>query len=250
MRILKPRKYTSNSDIKNDYNKQGFVSIKNYINKKDLIELKNNINKVCMTTYKKKDFLSLIIHLDKTNKKKLYHLHLIISKINSFRLLNSNLSKFNKIIFPKKNIFYIDEGVMPGLPKDKRLTYDFHQETNYYKRGFDDILNIHYPIFHKSNLKNGSMSALLGSHKMGKLEFEKSRISDNSYTNLLPKNISNIKKKYEEVLFELELGDVVFFHKDLIHKSNFNYSNKPRPVGVGRFSSTAGNFGYVSPDDL
>ena len=44
MRILKPRKYTSNSDIKNDYNKQGFVSIKNYINKKDLIELKNDIN--------------------------------------------------------------------------------------------------------------------------------------------------------------------------------------------------------------
>lgn len=47
MRILKPRKHTSNSDIKNDYNKQGFVSIKNYINKKDLIEIKNDINKVC-----------------------------------------------------------------------------------------------------------------------------------------------------------------------------------------------------------
>ena len=249
MRILKPRKYTSNSDIKNDYNKQGFVSIKNYINKKDLIEIKNDINKVCKSFYKKKDFLSLLNHLDKTNKKKLHLLHVIITKINSLRILNSNLSKFNKIIFPKKNIFYIDDGLLLGLSKDKRLTYEFHQETNYMK-GFDDILNIHYPIFHKSNLKNGSMSALLGSHKMGKLEFKKSRISDNSFTNLLPKNISNITKKYEEVLFELEVGDVVFFDKDLIHKSNFNYSSKPRPVGIGRFSSTLGNFSLSSPDDL
>ena len=56
MRILKPRKYTSNSDIKNAYNKQGFVSIKNYINKKDLIEIKNDINKVCKSFYKKKIF--------------------------------------------------------------------------------------------------------------------------------------------------------------------------------------------------
>ena len=249
MRILKSKKYNNNTDIKNDYNKQGFVSIKNYINKKDLIEVKNDIDKFCKSFYKKKNFLSLLGHLEKTNKIKLHILHQQISLINSFRILNSNLSKFNKIIFPKRNILYISDGLLLGLSNDKRLTYEFHQETNYMK-GFDDILNIHYPIFYKSNLKNGSMSALLGSHKMGKLEFKKSRISDNSYTNLIPKNINNIMKKYEEVLFELDVGDVVFFNKDLIHKSNFNYSSKPRPVGIGRFSSTLGNFIRQSPEEL
>jgi len=40
------------------------------------------------------------------------------------------------------------------------------------------------------------------------------------------------------VLFELDVGDVVFFHKDLIHKSNFNHTKTSRPVGVGRYTST------------
>ena len=249
MRILKPKKYSNNIEIKKDYNQQGFVSIKNYIPKKTIREVKNDINKICKSLFANKNFISLVNYLDKTNKKKLYLLHLMVQKIQSLKTLNLNLSKFNKIIYPNKNIFYIADGLLLGLSKDKRLTYDFHQETNYMK-GFDDILNIHYPIFHKSNIKNGSMSVLLGSHKEGRLMFSKNRLNNNSYTNLIPKNIIKIMKKYEEVLFELEVGDVVFFHKDLIHKSNFNYSDKPRPVGIGRFSSSIGNFNHIKPEDL
>ena len=68
--------------------------------------------------------------------------------------------------------------------------------------------------------------------------------------NYIPKNITKIMKKYEEGIFELNVGDVVFFHKDLIHKSNFNYSNKARPIGIGRFSSSIGKFNRIKPENL
>ena len=34
---------------------------------------------------------------------------------------------------------------------------------------------------------------------------------------------------------KLDIGDVLFFTKNLIHKSNFNYSNKYRFIGIIRF---------------
>ena len=53
---------------------------------------------------------------------------------------------------------------------------------------------------------------------------------------VLPQKISKkLKKRFEEVQFKLDIGDVLFFTKNLIHKSNFNYSNKCRFIGIIRF---------------
>lgn len=248
IKIHKAKKYKSNKEIVKFYNEFGFVSIKNYISRTTLLSIKNDLNREFKKKFNK-DFISGVPYLDKYNKKKLFVTHRIISNLQTLKSLNLKLSNFNKLLFPNKSIFYISDGLMLGLPKDKRLTYDFHQENNYMKN-FDDILNIHYPIFFKSDYKNGSMSVLSKSHKEGSLKYVKKRKSNNSYTDLIPVGIEKIKEKYEEVLLELELGDVVFFNKDLIHKSNYNYTNKPRPVGIGRFTSSHGNFGSLNPEDL
>ena len=55
--------------------------------------------------------------------------------------------------------------------------------------------------------------------------------------NLIPSNITEITKSHKEYFNFLEIGDVVIFHKDLIHKSNYNSSDKIRLVGVGRLTS-------------
>jgi ectoine hydroxylase-related dioxygenase (phytanoyl-CoA dioxygenase family) len=78
------------------------------------------------------------------------------------------------------------------------------------------------------------MSVLSGSHKCGLLEFEKKRISSDSYTDLVPKNIDSIKSMYSEEFCELELGDCVIFNELLIHKSNYNNSDSCRTVSVWR----------------
>ena len=47
--------------------------------------------------------------------------------------------------------------------------------------------------------------------------------------------VYKVRKKYQEVLFKLKIGDVLYFTKNLIHKSNFNSSNKCRFIGITRF---------------
>ena len=151
MIIYKSKKYNNNYEIIKDYNKQGFVTIRNYIPKISLTKIKNDLNKVSKEHFKK-EFLTLLPYLDKVNKKKLWTFHTLVNNLQSLKSLNLELSKFNKLLFPKNNTFYITDGIMLSLPKDKRLTYDFHQETHYMKN-FKDILNIHYPIFFKSEKK-------------------------------------------------------------------------------------------------
>jgi len=80
------------------------------------------------------------------------------------------------------------------------------------------------------------MSILPGSHYLGILGFNKKRSSNESYTDLIPTNIDEITREIPELRCYLENGDVVIFHKDLIHMSNYNASSLCRPIGLFRFS--------------
>jgi len=73
----------------------------------------------------------------------------------------------------------------------------------------------------------------------------------NKIYDLVPTNIEEITANIPELHCYLELGDVVIFHKNLIHKSNFNSSSLCRPVGVSRFTqSLIGDWINRSPDEL
>lgn len=106
-------------------------------------------------------------------------------------------------------------------------------------KGFEDIFNIHYPILRTSSIENGTMSVIAGSHKLKTLDFEKKRKSNNSNTDLVPVDIDEIKESFEEQHNYLEVGDVLIFHKDLIHRSNFNQRSSARPVGISRLTNSA-----------
>jgi len=190
-----------------------------------------------------KKYNDAMIFLNRVDKKKLYNLYKLSSKIYSIKKTIGRLSDMVKVL--NNNLRYpvlqFESTYIGFLPKDKRLTYDYHQESSYQKN-FEDLVSIHFPIFSKATVKNGTMSALNKSHKLGHLNYNKKRISKDSFSNLIPKNINLIEKNFEEVHYELNVGDVVFFHKDLIHKSNYNNSNSCRPVGIGRCTQSTGMF--------
>ncbi len=118
-------------------------------------------------------------------------------------------------------------------------------------KGFEDIINVHYPLLRTSTTENGTMSILPGSHHYGTLNYSKSRVSSDSYTDLVPKNIEEITASLPEFHCYLELGDVVIFQKDLIHRSNYNGSELCRSVGVSRFTqSLTGDWIESKPDAL
>ena len=238
MRIVRAKKFKNKSDMKKFYDECGWVVLKNYVKRSEIKDIQTSLDSFFYKNIKK-NFLNSLVYLNKKNKKKLHKLHMQSSNLTSIKRVCTRLSEIQKILLGKKDIlvYEISTTYALSLPKDKRLVYDYHQESNYMKK-YGDILNIHFPIFHQSNFENGSMSALSKSHKLDNLNYNYKRKSNNSYTDMIPKNIKEIVKNYEEVLFELNVGDVVFFHKDLIHKSNFNSTKNCRPVGIGRYTSS------------
>jgi len=248
-----PVKYASEDDIKDFYEKNGYVSIKNGIPTNDINEVISDLTLIFspFATDHKHLIDSAIIDLDKRDKPKLYELYLVASKLFSFTKIGSSVSKYVNAIYGERvPQFNIGSGFLLGIPKDERLIYNHHQESNYMK-GFDDIFNVHYPLLRTSVIENGTMSVLAGTHKLNTLNFEKSRKSNNSYTDLVPVDIDKIKESFEERHNFLEVGDVLLFHKDTIHRSNFNSSNLARPVGINRITtSTEGDWVQRSPDEL
>lgn len=248
-----PVGYSKDDDIKSFYEKNGYVSIKKGISREDIKEITDDLTQIFspFATDPEQPIDSAIIDLDKRDKPKLHELHQIASKLYSFTKIGTALSKYVNAIYGKRvPQFNIASGFLLSIPKDERLVYNFHQESNYMK-GFEDIFNAHYPLLRTSVIENGTMSVLAGSHKMKTLDFVKARKSTDSYTDLLPVNIDEIKETFEERHNFLEVGDVLIFHKDTIHRSNFNSSNLARPVGINRITtSTDGDWINRSPDEL
>ena len=194
---------------------------------------------------------SAIINLDREDKPLLHELHMATTKLISLRsvfaLLSDVVCDLSSRVEP---IYEISGGYLLGIPTDTRLVYDFHQESNY-MREFKEVFNFHFPLLRNSTRENGTMSVLAGSHKIGTVSFEKKRVSQNSYTNLVPTEIEKIQSEFPEVHCILEPGDCVVFHKDLVHKSNFNASKLCRPVGTARLTQNKrGSWVSKTPDQL
>ena len=248
-----PAEYTRDMDIKNFYDQNGYVSIKNGISCENIKEIVDDLTQIFspFATDLAYPIDSAIVDLDKRDKPKLFELHKVASRLCSFSRIGSAVSNYVNAIHGKRiHQFNITCGFLLGIPKDERLVYKFHQESSYIK-GFEEIFNFHYPLIRTSVIENGTMSILAGSHKLKTLDFEKSQKYDNSYTDLVPVNIDQIKESCEERYIFLEVGDVIIFHKDTIHRSNFNHSDKTRPVGVNRITTTTeGDWVRREPSEL
>lgn len=115
-------------------------------------------------------------------------------------------------------------------PSDGSFDYGWHQESAFYD-WCPDILNIWFPLVRPSTTSAGTMSVLPQSHLNGKLPY-------NDFLNeagfrQLNCEIDSVKDT-SEVDIEINVGDFVIFHSDLIHKSKLNFSKLPRYSGILR----------------
>ncbi|WP_077338428.1 phytanoyl-CoA dioxygenase family protein [Pseudocolwellia agarivorans] len=76
----------------------------------------------------------------------------------------------------------------------------------------------------KATIENGCLQVLKGSHHIGRLNHTKT--GDQKGAEL--EFVEEALKHHELIDVELEPGDVLFFHANLLHKSNQNKSSDPR----------------------
>jgi ectoine hydroxylase-related dioxygenase (phytanoyl-CoA dioxygenase family) len=105
--------------------------------------------------------------------------------------------------------------------------WEWHQDYGYwYKNGFlfpDAMISVMIALT-KANKENGCLQVLKGSHKMGRIEHNfagEQQGADMPF-------VEQALEKFERVYVEIEPGDALFFHSNLLHMSEANLSDKPR----------------------
>ena len=104
--------------------------------------------------------------------------------------------------------------------------WEWHQDFGYwYNNGClaPDMLSI-WIALDKSNEANGCLQVLSGSHKLGRLD----HIREDGQTNVNAEYMAEAAKRFEHIYVEMEPGDGLVFHCNLLHRSDANNSDTYR----------------------
>ncbi|MGM9508983.1 phytanoyl-CoA dioxygenase family protein [Larkinella sp. GY13] len=130
------------------------------------------------------------------------------------------------------------------MQKEPRVggAWEWHQDYGYwYKNEFllpDQMMSVMVAIT-DANQENGCLQVIKGSHKMGRVEhgFAGEQVgASQRYVDLALKTM-------DRVFVELKAGDVLFFHSNLLHRSEANLSDKPRWSMISCYNRQS-NIGY------
>lgn len=232
------KKWPGRQALQDKLNSSGYLLLENAFSDYEMHMLRDEIEKIFKIARPGKESIhELAQSLDQLDKTTLHQIYSAIEHSSKLINFQKKLSEIvSDLINDANPIIYVGGVVLFGLPQDKRLTYDWHQETGYYPGVSDRIFNFWFPIFESATADNGAMSVLEGSHTLDKLNYKKvSR--DTGYTNLIPAEIQKITAKYNEHWCLCDPGTLVMFDGNLIHRSNWNHTSRTRFSGVMRFIS-------------
>lgn len=236
------------------FNETGICVLKNVLEKKTLDlfyntlldisfyhlrkikENKNSITKIYNSSLPIGDKLSKILEPNENNDKDaLYQLQKLYPSSNELRNIVGTkilMNEFRKLLDLKKNhpLLIDGPGIFINRPKTKRLLYKWHSESHYYPKR-RNFLNIWFPIFFNKNEKNGTMFIKEKSHLLNDLPFNEyqgyDKSSENKKNHLFQYEVpENFVKHLKTFKSNLNVGDLLVFHRKSIHTSTPNLSKK------------------------
>lgn len=125
--------------------------------------------------------------------------------------------------------------------------WEWHQDYGYwYKNEFlfpNQMISVMVAIT-DANKANGCLQVIKGSHKMGRVEhgFAGEQVGASQHY------VDLALKKMDLVYVEIEAGDALFFHSNLLHRSEANLSDKPRWSLISCYNRSA-NVPYNEPSE-
>jgi len=236
------------------FNKTGISILKNVLKKKELDlfyntllnitfyhlrkikENKNSITKIYNSSLPLGDKLSKILELyEKNDKEALYQLQKLYSSSIELRNIIGTkflIKEFKKLLELKENqpLLINGPGIFINRPKTKRLLYKWHSESHYYPKR-RNFLNIWFPIFFNKSEKNGTMFIKEKSHLLNDLPFNEyqgfDKSSENKKNHFIQYEVpENFVKNLKTFKSNLNVGDLLVFHRKSIHTSTPNLSKK------------------------
>lgn len=115
------------------------------------------------------------------------------------------------------------------MQKEPRVggAWEWHQDYGYWYKNqflFPDQLTSVMIALTEANKQNGCLQVIRGSHKMGRVNhgFAGEQVGADMTM------VNHALKTMEHVYVELEPGDALFFHSNILHRSEGNTSDRPR----------------------
>lgn len=230
--------FCNQNEILKTLNERGFFALKKAIPESSISEMETLIEDLFKHEAKQNETIhETCIRLNKEAPKRLYALYLTLRSSIEIDQIRSATAKYFRSIYPDNHIIELGAGLLMGIPFDERIAYDWHQEINYHEH-IEEVVHFWIPVIGATSIENGTLSAIEGSHKLGKLPFKlKEKTVANSVTNLVIQNIDEIKKNHKEYFFNASPGDLIGLHSYVVHRSNKNESDKVRFVISVRLAS-------------
>jgi ectoine hydroxylase-related dioxygenase (phytanoyl-CoA dioxygenase family) len=120
--------------------------------------------------------------------------------------------------------------------------WEWHQDYGYwYKNQFmfpDQLMSVMVALT-PANQQNGCLQVIKGSHKLGRVNhgFAGEQVGADLVM------VNNALKTMDLIYVELEAGDTLFFHSNLLHRSEANLSDNPRWSIISCYSAQS-NLAY------
>jgi hypothetical protein len=153
----------------------------------------------------------------------------------------SLVKSVDKLLDGEAKVCHFHSKLMQKEPKVGGA-WEWHQDYGYwYKNEFlfpDQMMSVMVAIT-EANKANGCLQVIRGSHKMGRVEhgFAGEQVgASQHYVDLALQTM-------DLIYVELEAGDVLFFHSNLLHRSEANLSERPRWSMISCYNRSS-NIGY------
>ena len=223
-----------------DYKKDGYVIVKNFLSD---VEIDKLYHIATGDDTLQKHAFDLNDQSGKKTKLTLWYTpgndaYGLLTK--SKRIINS----VNQLMDGDTAVCHFHSKLMQKEPKVGGA-WEWHQDYGYwYKNEFllpDQMMSVMVAIS-DANKQNGCLQVIKGSHKMGRIEhgFAGEQVgASQHYVDLALKSM-------ELVYVEINAGDALFFHSNLLHRSEANVSDKPRWSLIAVYNRS-GNIPYNEP---
>lgn len=203
-----------------DFHRDGYVIVKGFYNQQEIAKLQDkafNDDSLYNNSWDKKDATGTVskVSLWQDLGDDFY------SMFSRGRRLADSVEKILG-----ESVFHTTTKIMMKEPKVGGA-WEWHQDYGYWAND-----NYHlYPrlvscmiAINKATVENGCLEVLKGSHHIGRINHNATGDQKGADMTF----VTEAEKHHELIKVELEPGDTLFFHCNLLHKSNQNKSDHPR----------------------
>ena len=231
----------TNQDIA-DYKRDGYVIIRNFLQSEE-------VNKLYSIATGDNTLQKHAFDLNDQSGKKTKLTLWYTPGNDAYGLLTKSkrmVESVDKLMDGESAVCHFHSKLMQKEPKVGGA-WEWHQDYGYwYKNEFllpDQMMSVMVAIT-DANKANGCLQVIKGSHKMGRIEhgFAGEQVgASQHYVDLALKTMGL-------AYVEIQAGDALFFHSNLLHRSEANLSDKPRWSLISVYNRSA-NIPYNEPSE-